>query len=259
LRDASAKVLSNVEDFWPRREIRLQGFVFNELGRKETVDSRTQIKWLRLQSPFVSQPYEQMATVFRNMGYAQEAVDVEIAGKWDEGVETIRKDCDILVHSAKHLQVGHLIVSALRIVFYDALWFFGFGWLVGYGYLPWNAFFVSIGFVVIGTFIFHFSERMEVLTNSNGNRTNKRRNRWVSADLNFSAFIYSLETFLPLVKLGVADQWKIDANAGRLIKIGTLSVRKPGVLVLWYYRLHVMAGWVFTSLWVAAFTGILKH
>jgi hypothetical protein len=161
--------------------------------------------------------------------------------------------------SAKHWQVGRLIVTALRIVFYDALWFFGFGWLVGYGYRPWNAFLISIGFIVIGTPIFHLSERIEILTNRNGNQTERRRNRWVRVDRNFSAFIYSLETFLPLVKLGIADQWKIDANAGKLIKIGTLSIRKPGVFVLWYYRLHIMAGWVFTSLWVAAFTGILKH
>ena len=61
------------------------------------------------------------------------------------------------------------------------------------------------------------------------------------------------------MNLGVADVWKIDANAGKRTNIKWWSVTASGILVLWYYRIHIMAGWIFTSLWVAAFTGILKH
>ena len=80
LRDAKARVLSNPENSWPKsKNLRLQGFMFNELGGPASQDAKTQIKWLRLQEPFVAQPYEQMATVFLNMGYQEEGVDISIA------------------------------------------------------------------------------------------------------------------------------------------------------------------------------------
>jgi hypothetical protein len=197
-----------------------------------------------------------MATVFREMGYPDDAINVQIAAKWDEGVEIIRKDFDIFVHSATHVQVLRLMGTTLRIIFHDALWFFGFGWLIGYGYRPWNALFISLGFVFIGTIIFRFAQQKNILIKSNGTHPAALRARRI--DRNFSAFIYSLETFVPLVKLGVADYWKIEANVSRPIQMDSVMLREPGIIVLWYYRIHIIAGWVFTSLWVAAFSGILK-
>ena len=61
------------------------------------------------------------------------------------------------------------------------------------------------------------------------------------------------------MKLGVADNWKIDANVIRPVQFGNVMLREPGRRVLVYYWFHRIFGWVFTSLWVAAFTGILKH
>jgi hypothetical protein len=199
-----------------------------------------------------------MATVFRNMGYQEKAIQVEIAEKWDEGLQTIRDDFVILHHSAEHWQVSRLALVLYR-VFADWLWFWFFGWLIGYGYRPWNALLISAGFIAVGTFVFHVSERIQVLKKNAEDRSDGRRYRRPRVDRNFSALIYSMETFIPLVKLGVGDRWKIDANAGRPIRMGNLSIREPGIFIVWYYRLHIMAGWVFTSLWVAAFTGILKH
>jgi hypothetical protein len=131
--------------------------------------------------------------------------------------------------------------------------------VIGYGYRPWNALFISIGFVTIGTFVFSSAERNKILKNSATDQGTRRRDRWRRVDRNFSAFIYSLETFIPLVKLGVADVWKIDANAGKQMNIRGWLIVESGILVLWYYRIHMIGGWIFTSLWVAAFTGILKH
>jgi hypothetical protein len=64
---------------------------------------------------------------------------------------------------------------------------------------------------------------------------------------------------VPLVKLGVAEVWKIDAGVIEPVQMGGVSLRGPGKLILRYYWIHVCAGWVFTSLWVAAFSGILKR
>ena len=73
--DAKVRILSNAERNWPKRgNLQVQGFAFNELGGDAILDPKTQIRWLRLQSPFVSQPCEQMAKVFRDMGYEEESV-----------------------------------------------------------------------------------------------------------------------------------------------------------------------------------------
>jgi hypothetical protein len=253
LRDANVRLLSNNEKGWPQlKNLLLQGFVFNELGGQVSLDPKTQIKWLRLQSRFVAQPYEQMSAVFRNMGYEEASLEVSIAGKWDEGSETVNKDQDTITHAGKHGQIGRLLFANLRLLFYDLIWFRGFGWLIGYGYRPWNALFISVGFVLLGWIVFNRAHKHYVLTKKEGVA-------WSRKDRNFSPFIYSLETFVPLVKLGVADNWRIEANELRPCQVCFITIQHPGVFVLWYYRIHIVAGWVFTSLWVAAFTGILKH
>ena len=185
------------------------------------------------------------------MGYGEASVGVSIAGKWDEGSETINKDQGTITYAGKHSQIGRLLFANLRLLFYDLIWFRGFGWLIGYGYRPWNALFISLGFICLGTMIFRFAKQKDILKQKDSDTKTLERN--------FSAFIYSLETFVPLVKLGVGDVWKIDAGVTEQVQIGSVSVREPGRLILWYYWIHIIAGWVFTSLWVAAFTGILKH
>jgi hypothetical protein len=256
LRDANARVLSNNERSWPKpQNLLLQGFVFSELGEGASLDPKVQIKWLRLQSPFVTQPYERIATVFRNMGYEEASIKVSIAEKWDEGLATVGSDLQVIAFAATHWQIWRLIGTALRLVV-DVLWFFGFGWLIQYGYRPWNALLISIGFVLFGWMVFGKAREHFILT--------KKENYPFGGgpkDRNFSASIYSLETFVPLVKLGVAEYWRIDANrlALKALRFGPVTIRHPGIPVLWYYWIHIIAGWIFTSLWVAAFTGILKH
>jgi hypothetical protein len=215
----------------------------------------------------VAQPYEQMATVFRNMGLQEESVKVSIAEKWDEGSASYQNDIRSIVSLSRAISrdvnlrgfgklFAHcvkLFEAVIKFLLYDVLWFLFFGWLIQYGYRPWNALFISIGFVFIGTMIFGVAEKSKILKKADPNPAHARRLRWRKKDRNFSAFIYSLETFVPLVNLGVARDWRIDGNAA------TRKLRDLGIWVLRYYWVHVIAGWVFTSLWVAAFTGILKH
>lgn len=57
------------------------------------------------------------------------------------------------------------------------------------------------------------------------------------------ALFYSLDTMLPVIDLGVTDAWHPSrAN-----------------LDLWvYWRVHVTLGWVFTTLAVLGFTGLVR-
>jgi hypothetical protein len=63
----------------------------------------------------------------------------------------------------------------------------------------------------------------------------------------FCAFIYSLETFVPLVKLEMAEYWIPDPN------------RRAGSIFRVYLWIQILLGWVLTTLLVAAFTGIIKN
>jgi hypothetical protein len=67
----------------------------------------------------------------------------------------------------------------------------------------------------------------------------------------FSPFWYSLDTLLPLVDLGQGTAWSPSPING---------VRDdfPGWFVLAYLYIHIIAGWVLTSLTVVALTGIIK-
>jgi hypothetical protein len=210
------------------------------------------------------------------MGYQEESVKVSIAENWDTGVTAIKNDFGTIVSTSMAIgrdgvrwRYGKSFVhgwewfqGVIQFSLNDLLWYFCFGPLIQYGYRPWNALFISLIFVFIGTMVFRFAAESRILVIKERDMNSKPRSgrqRVSTPDRNFSAFIYSLETFIPLVKLGVAENWLIKADALTQVQYGKVILRWPGVLVLWYYRTHIIAGWVFTSLWVAAFAGILKH
>jgi hypothetical protein len=50
----------------------------------------------------------------------------------------------------------------------------------------------------------------------------------------FDAFVYSLESFVPLVKLGVSDHWRPDPNRAEALRN--------------YLFLHMSFGWILSAL-----------
>jgi hypothetical protein len=90
-----------------------------------------QLNWLKLQPPdhFLSQPFEQLAAVFRKMGLEDDARKVMIAKNKDH---------------AAHLNWRPAW-----------LWYGFFGKLIGYGYRPWRAFWISLFLIGIGCWLFN--------------------------------------------------------------------------------------------------------
>ena len=74
----------------------------------------------------------------------------------------------------------------------------------------------------------------------------------------FNSFVYSLEVFVPLVKLGLDDFWQPVASRYVKIKLFGRSLIITGSVVRWYWWGHIIAGWVLTTLWVAGLTGLAK-
>jgi hypothetical protein len=239
LRFAKVGSLLNEKNSWPKPgNLRLHGFVYDvidEAARPE--DDRIQVQWLHRQQPdqFLSQPYEQLAATLRGMGLQEEAVNVMIAKNRDEGR-----------HSKGPL---------------NWFWYHVFGKLIGYGYRPWPALLVSVVIIAIGTFLFKLGYESEIIipTSDNAYRVGTRgKQRLKGTYPKFNALIYSLEAFVPLVKLAVEQYWIPSANCGGTIRAGKLVLTRTGGLLRCYLWFHIIAGWILTTLWVGGFTGLLK-
>lgn len=101
----------------------------------------------------------------------------------------------------------------------------------GYGYETWRAFIGMALMVAIGTAVFSFA-------NGNGDMVATSDGAYVPI---FNAFIYSLDAFLPIVDLHQETYW--------------LPLSEP---FKWYLWFHISAGWILSTISVAAFTGLFK-
>lgn len=203
---------------------------------------------------FLSQPYEQLAKILREMGLETAAVKVMITKNAREGDDDIFQDLAAIEHDRLSVsggwvkgQYANLAKDCGRFA-WDFCWYKGLGKLIDYGYHPWHALIVSFMIIVLGRFIFIHAYRTGFIVPDSDSAW-ERITGWTHASPRrlkddypkFNAFVYSLETFVPLVKLGIGDKWVI-----------------PGGAVRWYLWIHILLGWVFTTLWVGGFTGLIK-
>jgi hypothetical protein len=260
LRFAKVKTLENRANSWPPQDnLLLHGFVFDELSTEAAWDAETQINWIHLQSRdrFFSQPYEQMASVFRSMGRQEEAVKVMIEKNKAAGPGAIARDWSVIVKDVQAKSLGYwwkALETALQGL-WDLFWYNFFGPFIGYGYRPWRALLLSLIIITIGRFLFKKGYVAKILIPTEDNVS---RPRLRGTYPRFNAWIYSLETFIPLVKLGVGEYWRPNANGGARLRIGKPLPVKMGGLLRVYLWFHIIAGWVLTTLWVGGFTGLLK-
>ena len=120
--------------------------------------------------------------------------------------------------------------------------------------------------ILLGTFLFHVGR--DLVTPARENAYAKASNGHVEADKSgqrkvvedypvFNAFVYSLESFIPLIKFDQTANWTPNANRGSEISIFHWQVL-TGRLLRCYLYCHIAAGWLLTSLWVGAVTGLVK-
>ena len=227
--------LLNSQNSWPKQgHLRLDGFVYDQISDLAPPTAEAQLGWLQRQPQdrFVSQPFEQLATVLRNMGLEEDARRVMIA-KNEE--------------------------NARYVGWPEWLWYGLFGHLIGYGYSPWRAFFISLAMIGIGWLLFWLGYRRGLITPTSESAYSTipiSTRQLLESYPKFNAFIYSLETFVPLVKLGMDDRWAPNANRGDLLPI--MSFARSGALLRGYLWFHIIAGWVLTTLWVGGLTGLVK-
>ncbi len=246
LRFAEVGTFWDDEKSWPKAgNLLLDGFRYERLYEESPLQAGSRIKWLRRQPPgkFLAQPYEQLAAVLRQMGHDRDAR---------------------LVMIEKNRERARFTRFPL-----EAWWWYNvFGRLIGYGYAPLRAFAMSVAMILLGTFLFHLGDVGGLVTPATENAYAKAPNGQLELDKSgrpkvvedypvFHAFVYSIESFIPLIKFDQTANWRPNANRSSEISIFHRQV-PTGRLLRYYLYCHIAAGWLLTSLWVGAVTGLVK-
>jgi hypothetical protein len=105
--------------------------------------------------------------------------------------------------------------------------------LIGYGKSLQNLLYWSLGFLLIGIFVFRSEQGMRTKDPKDAENYEGK----------YHAFWYTLDLFLPVIKLGEADVWtpKDDRRWANL-----------------YRKVHIIIGSLFVPIGLAAWTGIIK-
>ncbi|HWY52038.1 MAG TPA: pentapeptide repeat-containing protein [Chthoniobacterales bacterium] len=108
-------------------------------------------------------------------------------------------------------------------------------WLIGYGRHPERAGYVCIGIVILGCILFPGSKM----------KLRDRREERKPDDIRpkYNRLWYSLGLFLPVVDLKTSDLWKPT---------------NEHVFLQYYLRIHILLGWIFVPIFLAAISGLIK-
>lgn len=234
------------------------------------VDADTRLDWLARQSPgrwgedFWPQPYEQLASVFREMGHGEDA----------SAVLVIKEK---LQRRARRARTESRLWRAFLFVADGVL-----GITVGYGRRPLFALVWLTFFWLAGVAVFSHAERQgAVMPNSavvlrapewtlcgieqgerrplvttgaseglaapGQNQLACFRQRWEASSYPaFSPWMYSLDTLLPVLDMGQRSFWRPN------------PAKPGGRLAINYFYFQSVVGWALSLLAVAGFSGLVK-
>jgi hypothetical protein len=225
--------------------LRVNGFTYHRISG--SIDQR--LRWLKLQLPatpsglFFSQPYRAFADVLEQTGDHNGATQVLVA------MEDARR------------QYGGLGLAG-------SFWSWVLKLTIDYGYRPLRAIWWITAFVAVGTCLFSWGNSAGVITQIEKDQPQQYRP--------FHSFVYSLETFLPLVDLRQGKHWLPNPEIPPQSPVALLKPFARGALrnvlgyqhqfgpkfgkhLRWYFWIHVLAGWFFTLMLVAGLSGLVRR
>ncbi len=197
----------------------------------------------RLNSRYVTQPYTQLASVYRAIGQDEQASMVLVA---------------------RAERIGELspMFSA------QGLWYRYFGRLIGYGYEPFRAIKIGVAIVLGGAVVFAIGARRNLMAETKLAEqviSVEGESQLVSATYpRFNPLVYSLDVFLPFVDLLQICYWLPgekhtgpQRSRNCLMHIGPWTLKWSGLLRA-YFWFQTLAGWTLCTLLAAAVTGIVQ-
>jgi hypothetical protein len=192
---------------------------------------------------YITQPYTQLASVYRAIGQDEQANAV-------------------LVARAERL--GELAPPFSA----HGLWYGYLGRLIGYGYEPFRAIKIGLVIIAVGAVVFTLGARRNLMAETKLAEqvlSSEGQPGLVSSTYpRFNALVYSLDVFLPFVDLNQVCYWipgekpsKPRKSRNCLMHIGPYSLKWSAVLhgYLWF---QTLAGWTLCTLLAAAVTGIVQ-
>ncbi|NMF86841.1 hypothetical protein [Nodosilinea sp. P-1105] len=154
------------------------------------------------------------------------------------------------------------------------------GITIAHGYKSHRALWISLFIIGFGTFLFHFGyknnliepseleayvtvnpEKPEAPALESSPSEEESQTEQMPTYPEFFSPTYSLDVFLPIVELNQSNYWLPKASRGhRIFKVDFLLLDvRCGGLLLFYFWIHILLGWIFTSLWVAGFSGLIRR
>ena len=184
------------------------------------------LNWLRQKNIFSPQPYSQLAKVLRNSGHTGDARAILVAR------EKARR------------KYGRMNLFA-------RMWSLFLGATVGHGYRSWQAFLWLVASVILGAIFFAAGDanRLMVVSHERVYLHEDYNNTYKLPDKypRFSSFVYSLDTFVPLVDLHQETYWR------------PLTTRWGGRWLRRYLWFHITFGWLLSFAVAAGITRAVRR
>ena len=222
---------------WPAPgKLHLDGLIYNTFARASPCNARERLEWLQRQPalPFKPQPYQQLAEVLRRSGREADAKKVLIAR------ERARRKHGGLTRKGR---VWSVILDVM----------------IGHGYkpykiIPWGAVFVLLGWALF----YHGHEAGRMVPVDEGAYASaeyRQTGKPPAGYPAFNAFVYSLDTFLPIVDLHQETYWEPSSGS---YCTGWSQNDHYDPWLRFYLWFQILAGWFVTTLGVAGFTGLVR-
>lgn len=231
LRNGAAGAIQDDMASWPNAgKLDLDGFVYGHIATDLT-DTKSRLKWLKLQRPFASKPYRQLAKVMNEAGF-------------DRGERRVLYEMEDRIWKEEGGVAATLFRWPLSLV-------------VGYGYYPMRALMGLAILVGLGWGIYAGARAagMMVPKDPQAYAYFKQNGRAPAFYEPLGPLVFSLENSLPLVKLGQTDYWRPDPAPEHVGRGGWMS--SPRIL-FGFLRLQILLGWILATLFIAGVTGIVQ-
>jgi hypothetical protein len=259
LTGATAANLVDDKTSWPPAgKLDLDGFSYGHFEMRQDInvpqDAANRLRWLRLQNlssrGVLTQPYTELANLLESEGDVRGARLVRI------GMED-----DLRRNRRWYAQIWPWILKLT----------------IGYGYEPWLGVWWAVGFILFGYLSFALGYRAGIVAPTDKAAfMDFQVNKLSPGYQRFNAFTYSLDTFLPIINLGLKDKWMPnptlssgpnnmpgtllgDFVSAHLPHVAELQFFKSGQALRVYFWCHLLIGWVLVTLIVAGLTGIIRH
>lgn len=232
--------------------IRLDGFRYLDFSRHTDTSIAARLEWLSRrpkETPFVAQPYEQLAGVLQSMGHRNDARTVLMAKE-----RRMREEDRALMTSSLRRAWSFVTDQILRVT-------------IGFGYRPARAAVVSVLLILaLGLFFERTWRAGDMAPNAapvlisgpwieaTQSHPDNPAAHWAQPGQagqdyeTFQAFAYAADLLIPIVSLGQEAAWAPSTSRSAFGRVG------------WWLRWFAKAvGWIVTALIAGALTGVIRN